>query len=55
MAKPLMFLPPVVFAGVAAMFLIGMNREDPDGLPSALSGKQAPAVVLTALGDGRAV
>ncbi|MDZ4096950.1 MAG: DsbE family thiol:disulfide interchange protein [Paracoccaceae bacterium] len=52
MAKPLMFLPPLLFAGLAAMFFVGMNREDPDGLPSALAGKPAPAVVLTQLGDG---
>ena len=53
MAKisPLMVLPPVVFLGLAALFFVGMQREDPDGLPSALVGKQAPAVVLTQLGD----
>ena len=52
MAKALMFVPPVLFAGLAAMFYIGMIRPDPDGLPSALTGRQAPAVVLTQLGDG---
>ncbi|WP_306115168.1 MULTISPECIES: DsbE family thiol:disulfide interchange protein [unclassified Roseovarius] len=53
MAKisPLMVLPPVVFLGLAALFFVGMQREDPDGLPSALVGKQAPAVALTQLGD----
>ncbi len=46
-----MVLPPVVFLGLAALFFVGMQREDPDGLPSALVGKQAPAVALTQLGD----
>ena len=52
MAKVLMFLPPVLFAGLAALFITGMNREDPNNLPSALAGKAAPAVQVTALGDG---
>ena len=52
MAKVLMFLPPVLFAGLAALFIVGMNREDPDNLPSALSGKAAPLVQVTPLGDG---
>ncbi|RUS60534.1 DsbE family thiol:disulfide interchange protein [Pseudorhodobacter sp. E13] len=51
MAKVLMFLPPVLFAGLAALFIVGMNREDPDSLPSALAGKQAPAVQVTALAE----
>ena len=53
MAKlsPLMLAPPIVFAGLAAMFWFGMAREDPDSLPSALAGKQAPAVVVAELGD----
>jgi cytochrome c biogenesis protein CcmG/thiol:disulfide interchange protein DsbE len=48
--KPLMLLPPAIFAGLAAAFLIGLGREDPDQLPSALAGKQAPGVVLEPLG-----
>jgi cytochrome c biogenesis protein CcmG/thiol:disulfide interchange protein DsbE len=52
MAKVLMFLPPVLFAGLAALFVMGMNREDPDQLPSALSGKMAPPVVVTQTGLG---
>ena len=49
--SPLMILPPVIFAGLALMFVWGMNREDPDALPSAFAGKQAPAVVVTPLAD----
>lgn len=49
--KPLMLVPPAIFLGLAAMFLIGMQREDPDALPSALAGRAAPAVEVTPLGD----
>ena len=49
MAKPLMFLPPVLFAALAGMFVWGMNREDPTQLPTALAGKPAPAVQLSSL------
>jgi len=46
-----MALPPVIFAGLAAMFVWGMNREDPNALPSAFQGRPAPAVALAVLGD----
>ncbi|WP_160382865.1 DsbE family thiol:disulfide interchange protein [Pseudooceanicola pacificus] len=46
-----MLAPPVLFAGLAAMFFIGMQRENPDELPSALAGRAAPAVAVTPLGD----
>ena len=48
--SPLMVLPPVIFAGLAAMFYLGMQREDPDALPSVKIGREAPPVVLTELG-----
>lgn len=53
MAKvsPLMIAPPVIFAALAALFYVGMMRENPDELPSALEGKVAPAVQLDRLGD----
>ncbi len=47
----LMVLPPVIFAGLAAMFYIGMQREDPEALPSAIEGRAAPAVQVEALGN----
>lgn len=46
----LMIAPPLVFAGLAAMFWFGMARENPDQLPTALQGKPAPAVALDSLG-----
>lgn len=50
--KPLLLLPPLVFAGLAALFWFGMQRTDPDALPTAFAGKPAPAVAATPLGDG---
>jgi cytochrome c biogenesis protein CcmG/thiol:disulfide interchange protein DsbE len=49
--RPLMFLPPVLFVGLAALFYFGNMREDRDTLPSAREGQPAPAVQLTQLGD----
>jgi cytochrome c biogenesis protein CcmG/thiol:disulfide interchange protein DsbE len=46
-----MFLPPLVFAGLAALFVLGMNRENAQELPSALIGQAAPGVPVAALGD----
>ena len=49
--SPLVLAPPLLFAGLAALFWFGMNREDPDALPSARAGQPAPAVELVPLGD----
>ncbi len=53
MAKfsPMMIAPPVIFAGLALLFYFGMQRENPNSLPSALKGKPAPEVVLGRLGQ----
>ncbi len=51
MARPLLFLPPLVFAAIAGGFFLGMQREDPDALPSAIAGEVAPAISLQPLGD----
>jgi len=48
--SPLMLAPPLVFAGLAALFFIGMNRGDPDALPYARLGQSAPALALSQLG-----
>ncbi|WP_108261898.1 DsbE family thiol:disulfide interchange protein [Mangrovicoccus ximenensis] len=47
---PLVILPPVLFAGLAVAFYVGMTRENPDALPSALTGRTAPEVTLEPLG-----
>lgn len=44
MAKWLMYVPPLLFAGLAAMFYVGMQRTDPTALPSVFIDKQAPAL-----------
>lgn len=49
--RPLMFLPPVLFVALAALFWFGNLREDRDSLPSAREGQPAPEVMLTQLGD----
>ena len=49
--SPAMILPPAIFAGLAALFLWGMGRDDPALLPSAFIGQPAPAVPQTTLPD----
>ncbi len=45
----LLLLPPVLFLALAIAFYAGLNRENPDALPSALKGRMAPALALPAL------
>ena len=47
--KPLMLVPPLVFAAFAAMAYFGMYRADPDSLPSTRVNKPAPAITPEAL------
>ena len=47
--KPLMFLPPLIFAVFGAMFFIGLQRENPDALPSTMTGRVVPEVDLVPL------
>lgn len=47
--SPLVLIPPVAFAGLAALFFFGMGRDDT--LPSTLVGREAPAIVVTPLGQ----
>lgn len=53
MAKvsPLMIAPPMIFLGLAMLFYVGMNRENPNALPSAIAGHPAPPVALDQLGE----
>ncbi|MEM9477263.1 MAG: DsbE family thiol:disulfide interchange protein [Pseudomonadota bacterium] len=48
--SPLMIAPPLIFAALAAMFYFGMQRDDPDALPSVLIGQPVPEFALTPLG-----
>jgi len=43
----LAIVPPVVFAALAGLFFAGMQREDPDALPTTFAGKAAPAIEAT--------
>ncbi len=45
--SPLMIAPPLIFGAFAVLAGIGMFRDDPNALPSAREGQQAPPVVLT--------
>lgn len=45
--KPMMVLPPVIFLGLAGLFLWGMNQKDRDALPSTREGGPAPALTVT--------
>ena len=49
--RPLMILPPAIFAALAGIFAVGMMREDPDSLPSTMIGRTAPPVVVAPLGS----
>ncbi|MCC5973300.1 MAG: DsbE family thiol:disulfide interchange protein [Rubellimicrobium sp.] len=49
--RPLVLLPPLAFAALAALFAVGMMRENPDELPSALVGQVAPRTELAPLGS----
>ncbi|MGR3634224.1 MAG: DsbE family thiol:disulfide interchange protein [Limimaricola soesokkakensis] len=40
--SPLIILPPAIFAALAGLFAAGMLRDNPDELPSALIGREAP-------------
>ena len=42
--KPLMLVPPIIFAGFVALVFVGMQRENPDELPSTMIGKAPPAI-----------
>ncbi len=52
--KPLMVIPPLLFAGLAALFYWGMGREDANALPSTREGGPVPALTLAAFQDAPA-
>lgn len=45
----LIFVPPAVFGILVGLFLTGMYRDDPDGLPSTMVGRIAPALQVSAM------
>lgn len=49
MARWLMVLPPVIFAGLAGMFYTGMMRDNPQDLPSVFIDRPAPVLPQTGL------
>ena len=49
--KPLMLLPPLMFAGLAGVFYVGMQRDNPNDLPSTFIGQSAPAITTETLGS----
>ncbi|MFN3994332.1 MAG: DsbE family thiol:disulfide interchange protein [Tabrizicola flagellatus] len=49
MARWLMILPPVLFAGLAGLFYAGMQRSNPGELQSVFVGRPAPALPATTL------
>lgn len=46
----LAILPVAIFGGLAALFFTGMQRDDPDALPSAFVGRDAPSLDVSDLG-----
>ena len=49
--SPLVVAPPILFLALAGLFFAGMQREDPDALPSTRVGSIAPAMQLQPLGS----
>jgi cytochrome c biogenesis protein CcmG, thiol:disulfide interchange protein DsbE len=49
MARWLMLLPPVLFAGLAGLFYAGMTRDNPGELQSVFIGRPAPVLPATSL------
>ncbi|MXU65549.1 DsbE family thiol:disulfide interchange protein [Oceanomicrobium pacificus] len=48
----LLLLPPLIFIALTGAFIVSLNRDNPDELPSALAGRQAPALNLTEIAPG---
>ncbi|WBU54752.1 DsbE family thiol:disulfide interchange protein [Paracoccus sp. SCSIO 75233] len=44
-----MLIPPLLFLALAAVFIWGLGRDDPNALPSTFEGREAPAVPETTL------
>ncbi|MBN2630741.1 MAG: DsbE family thiol:disulfide interchange protein [Rhodobacteraceae bacterium] len=44
-----MILPPVIFAGLAAAFYVGMSQQNPNDMPTAFQDRGAPVVPTSGL------
>lgn len=51
MSRWLMILPPAIFAALAVMFWLGMQRDNPQDLPSVFIDRPAPTLPATGLAD----
>jgi len=49
--KPLYLLPPLIFIGLAVMMFIGLQRENPNELPSQMIGRDAPDLTVQQLAN----
>ncbi|MQQ06874.1 DsbE family thiol:disulfide interchange protein [Epibacterium sp. SM1979] len=49
--SPLMAVPVLIFGAFAGLAFFGLQREDPEGLPSVLVGRSAPEVTSAPLLD----
>ena len=47
--SPWVIAPPIIFLSIATMFALGLYRENPNTLPSAMIGKSAPRLVTQPL------
>ncbi len=48
--RPMVVLPPLIFAALAVLFYWGMGRDDPNALPSTREGGPVPELTLTEFG-----
>ena len=51
----LIILPPLIFLGLAFLFILGIKRENPNNLPSVFINKSAPSITETPLGSFNSV
>lgn len=49
--KLLYLLPPAIFLGLATMMFVGLQRKNPNELPSQMIGRSAPKLTITQLAD----
>ncbi len=45
----MMLIPPLIFLGIGALFVVGLNRPNSRNLPSTIIGRETPNLTLTEL------